>query len=420
MIKKNIPVFVSKSKTEKRDLLLSRLVSLYFVLALANYSLKTYFVHMPVIVSMINSVVMTVLVVTMFLSLMKVYKINKAIIQKSYLLFGFLLLVGCLINSSNGYPNDIILKENAVWNLGLWIPLGCSVCSIRDKNILYKELLRASYVMDIFLAFSFLTRQVYTEYGLVAYNMSYGTYILLPLLLHLNEFLKRKSKIVLIVLFLELFTLLVYGNRGGLLAIAFFIFTYFVLSNKSSKSTTIFIALSFAVIFIVLLSGEFLLGGLHSSLSSHGIQSRTLDMFFSGDITLSTERDELRAITLDMIKESPILGWGFGGEYYEVAKRFGSTTLGVSSYYNPHNGILQNLVEFGVVLGLIATFLLVKPLFGTRTVRNGTYKDLLMIFGSLAIISRLISAAGFFTHPEVAVFVYLYYFRNRFGKVDVS
>lgn len=420
MIKRNIPVFVSNSKIEKRDVLLSRMVSLYSVLVVANYSLKTYFNAMPTLVSIINSGIMAVLFAAMFLSLMKVYKINKAIIQKSYLLFGFLLLVGCLINSSNGYPNDIILKENAVWNLGLWIPLGCSVCSIRDKNILYKELLRSSYVMDIFLAFSFLTRQVYTEYGLVSYNMSYGTYILLPLLIHLNEFFQRKNKFVLVIFLLELFTLLIYGNRGGLLAIAFYIFTYFVLSNKSSKSTTIFIALSFAVIFIVLLSGEFLLGGLHSSLSSHGIQSRTLDMFFSGDITLSTERDELRAITLDMIKESPVLGWGFGGEYYEIAKRFGSTTLGVTSYYNPHNGVLQNLVEFGVVLGLIATFLLVKPLFGTRKVRNGAHKDLLMIFGSLAIISRLVSSAGFFIRPEVAMFLYLYYFRNRFGKVDVS
>lgn len=404
----------------KKDVFLSRMVSLYSVLVVANYSLKTYFNAIPSLVSIINTVVMAALVAAMFLSLIKVFKINKAIVLKSYFIFGLLLLVGCLINSSNGYPNDIIIKENAVWNLSLWIPLGCCVCSIRDKSVLYKELLRASYVMDVFLAFSFLTRQVYTEYGLVSYNMSYGTYILLPLLLHLNEFFKRRSKIVLIILLLELFTLLVYGNRGGLLAIAFFIFTYFVLSNKSSKSTSIFIAVSFVIVLVVVFLGEFILGGLYSSLSSHDIHSRTLDMFFSGDISLSTERDELRLISIEMIKESPILGWGFGGEYYEIAKRFGSTAFGIDSNYNPHNGVLQNLVEFGVVLGLIATILLVKPLFGTRKVSNGAHKDLLMIFGSLAIITRLVSAAGFFIRPEVAMFLYLYYCRNRFGKVDVS
>ena len=409
-----------KIKKSKEDLLLSRLASLYFVVMVANYSLKTYFKQMPNIVSMINTAMMGILVVAMFLSLIKVYKINKVVIQKSYIIFGLLLFLGCLINSSNGYPNDIIIKENAVWNLGLWIPLGCTVSAIYNKEILYKELLRASYVMALFLAFAFYTREVYTEYGQIAYNMSFGTYIILPLLFHLNEFIKRKNKIVGVIMILELFALLVYGNRGSLLAIAFFIFTYFVMSNKSSKSTSIFVAVSFFVVFVVLLAGEFLFEKLYSSLSSYGIQSRTLEMFFSGEISLSTERDELRAVTLDMIKDSPFLGWGFGGEYYEIAKRFGSTALGVNSNFNPHNGVLQNFVEFGVFLGLIATFFLIKPLFCTRKVRNGAHKDLLMIFGAQAIISKLISAAGFFTHPEVAVFVYLYYFRNRFGKVDVS
>lgn len=404
----------------KEDFLLSRLASLYFIVMVANYSLKTYFKQMPNIVSMINTVMMGILVVTMFSSLIKAFKGNKGIILNSYFLFGLLLLVGCLLNANNGYSNDVIIRENAVWNLGLWIPLGCTVVAINNKEILYKELLRASYVIDIFLAFAFFTREVYTEYGQIAYNMSFGTYIILPLLLHLNEFLKRKNKTAGVIMLFELFALLVYGNRGGLLSIAFFLLSYYVLSNRSTRAKSIFIVIGFVMILFVSIFGELLMSEANTILSAHGIQSRTLDLFFSGDISLSTERDELRIVTIEMIKESPFFGWGFGGEYYEIARRFSSISGGVNSSFNPHNGILQNFVEFGVILGFIASFLIVKPLFGVKKIPNSDYKDLLIIFASYAIIPKLVSAAGFFIHPEVAVFLYLYYFKKRSKKVIIS
>lgn len=400
----------------KEDFLLSRLASLYFIVMVANYSLKTYFKQMPNIVSMINTVMMGILVVTMFSSLIKVYKGNKGIILNSYFLFGLLLLVGCLLNANNGYSNDVIIRENAVWNLALWIPLGCIVCAIQDKTILYKHVFYASFIIDLFLAFSFFTREVYTEYGLVSYNMSFGTYSLLPILLHINEFLKTKNKILLILLLLELYAVLVYGNRGIFLSIAFFFFAYYVIANRNNRKSVFFVVTITLLFIILVFLGDYLL----DLIASANIESRTIQMLLSGNLAESTERDELRKITMDMIKESPIIGWGFGGEYYEIAKRYGGAITGVNSYFNPHNGILQNLVEFGIFLGMFATILLVVPLFKIRRIKEGALKDLLVIFGASAIIPKLISAAGFFTHPEVAVFVYLYYFRNRFGKVDVS
>ena len=404
-------------KSYKKDLFLSRLFALYFVIMVANYSLKTYFSYQPVIVSLINSIMMISLVAVMLMALIKSKKYVGKVIISSYVLWGILLLLGCLINANNGYSNDVLISENAVWNLGLWIPLGCTVSAIKDKDILYKELLRASYVMDLFLAFSFFTREVYTEYGQVAYNMSFGTYIILPILLHLNEFLNRKAKFILIILLFEFFALLSYGNRGGLLSVAFFFLSFYILSNRGSKATGVFVVLGFVAFLGVSVFGETLMASANTYLSSHGIQSRTFEMFFSGNISLSTEREELRLVTIEMIKESPLIGWGFGGEYYEIAKRFSLATSGVSSYFNPHNGILQNLVEFGIIIGLLASYFIVKPLFCIKKIKNGSYKDLLIVFGSYAVIPKLVSAAGFFVHPEVAVFLYLYYFRNHFKTI---
>ena len=404
------------TQSEKKDLFLSRIVSLYFVLIVANYSLKTFFRTQPGIVSLINTMIMSILVFMMLMALIKARKYVGKIMISSYCVFGILLLIGCLINSSNGFPNDLIIKENAVWNLGLWIPLGCAVCAINNKELLYKHLVYGSYIIDFFLALSFFTREVYTEYGQISYNMSYGTYCVLPVLLHINEFLKSKKKWVLLVLLFELYTLLLYGNRGVWLSIAFFFFSYYLLANRSLKKNTLFIVIGSIFFAIIFVFGDILLKYLMAS----GIESRTLYMFTSGELSVSTERDELRMITFDLIGESPLVGWGFGGEYYEIAKRYGGMLYGVTAYFNPHNGVLQNLVEFGVFLGSFATLLIILPLFKTRNVINGAHKDLLIIFGSCAVITKLVSSAGFFIHPEVAVFLYLYYFRNRFGKVDVS
>lgn len=407
---------IDYKQSGKKDFFLSRIVSLYFVLIVANYSLKTFFRTQPGIVSLINTMIMSILVFMMLMALRKARKYVGKIMISSYCIFGFLLLIGCLINSSNGFPNDLIIKENAVWTLGLWIPLGCAVCAIHNKEVLYKHLVYVSYIIDLFLALSFFTREVYTEYGQVSYNMSYGTYCVLPILLHINEFLKSKKKWILLVLFFELYTLLVYGNRGIWLSIAFYFFSNFILTNRNSEKKTVFIVVGVLAFTFMIIFGDIIFDYLVAS----GIESRTLSMFTSGEISLSAERDELRLITFDMIAESPIIGWGFGGEYYEIARRYGGMLYGVSAYFNPHNGVLQNLVEFGVFFGSLATFLILLPLFKTRTVVNGAHKDMLIIFGSCAVITKLVSSAGFFIHPEVAVFLYLYYFRNRFGKVDVS
>ena len=99
----------------------------------------------------------------------------------------------------------------------------------------------------------------------------------------------------------ELFALLVYGNRGGLLSIAFFLLSYYVLSNRSTRAKSIFIVIGFVMILFVSIFGELMMSEANTILSAHGIQSRTLDLFFSGDISLSTERDELRIVTIEMI-----------------------------------------------------------------------------------------------------------------------
>ena len=393
----------------QRDVFFSRVVALYFIIMIANYSLKSFFQSQPGMVSLIHLSMMSILIVSMLWGLIKAYNLIRSIVIKSYVIGLLFLLIGLILNYSHGYSSDVLLRENAVWLLGLWIPLGCTTCSIMDKGVLYKVLLRASYIMVFFLFFSFITRDVYQENGLVSYNMSYGTYCLLPFLLHLNEFIKSKKVVFFCLAAYELYTILIYGNRGVLLSIAFFVFLYFIFA-KNSKTKVIFMLLGFSLLSVAFVFGDTIL----DFVSSANINSRTIYMLTSGDIALSSERDELRLISLGMIKEHPILGWGFGGEYYEIAKRFGEGADAVSSAFNPHNGVIQNLVEFGLIMGSFVTFLIIKPLFKIRTVENGARKDLLIVFGSYAVVTRLVSAAGFFIHPDVAVFLYLYYFRNLF------
>ena len=170
--------------------------------------------------------------------------------------------------------------------------------------------------------------------------------------------------------------------------------------------------------FIMLSSIQTIASSLISILDMFGVQSRSIMMLAEGTISDTSGRDDIWAICFNMIEQHPILGWGLGGEYVNLAKVFGGVSASEASAtaFNPHNGLIQNFVCFGVFFGLIVNIIILIPLLNLNRYKDKCLHDMILVFTSAALVPMCISASGFFIRPEMALCLYLYYFGNKFKK----
>lgn len=98
-------------------------------------------------------------------------------------------------------------------------------------------------------------------------------------------------------------------------------------------------------------------------------------------------RWELYKSSIEMIRERPLLGWGFGG--------FRSPEKGYLVYLNkyPHNVILEIATEFGIIILLVVMALLLY-VFKAAYSRSPLYFSLLVLAFWLSLFSKDIASNG--------------------------
>lgn len=246
--------------------------------------------------------------------------------------------------------------------------------------------------------------------GEVEYNMFFGFHLDIPALFHISEYYRTKKKKVLAFYIFEALLLVVFANRGALIPlIVYFIIKFVFYGNKSAKDKVLNLIFISMVSAIMILFSNAIISLLNNFAGAIGVHSRTLALFESGEIRNPTGRDVLSDIAWNMIKEEPVLGWGFGGEYYEIARQLGQQTIGVTKYaFTPHNGILEFLISFGMFWGSIASLLFILPFFRHRVIKDYYTAVLILIWGSAVVAPSLISADGLLIKPGAAIFLFLY------------
>ena len=119
----------------KDDILFSNTICFYFVFIAGNYTLKTIFGN----IGTVNSIYYLSLAMLLFIimkSLSKLIDKHRRIVVNSFALFLSLFVISIISNSIENRPIDLIIKDVVLWNIGLWIPLGCCVYAIEDKHVL--------------------------------------------------------------------------------------------------------------------------------------------------------------------------------------------------------------------------------------------------------------------------------------------
>ncbi len=279
-----------------------------------------------------------------------------------------------------------LLLNNAVWALFICVPLGVYAYSIKNKEIFYNIFLKSSFVMVFILSFIFF----FPSEGSY-YNMSFSYALLVPTIFHLNEWFKNRKKIYLLISLIEITGIMVYGSRGALMSLAFFVILKFILSEKNliRKMGIIFLAL---IICSVLYFNFDKIGTiLLSYLAEKGYYSRSLTLLFSHRISYDSGRFEIFKYYFDLIAQKPFLGWGVLGGW--VKKGSG-----------PHNMIIEIMLAFGVISGSVITFILVLLHFRVFFVKDKSIRDLLAIYMSICIVLFFVSG-DFLQNPNFFIFL---------------
>ena len=392
---------------EKWDRRISFYIIFFFIISSLNSVIKLLIPLSESLWAIISISSGVLIVLPMLYCIRVVYGRAKNILLLSVLFFATIYILSILLSLLRNEPVDLILKGTAFLTFAWWIPIGVFAYSVTNKKILYEILLKGSYFISILLSIPF----IFFLMGLLpGYNMFFAYALILPLLLHINEYICTKKRVLLVVILLEFTAIVLFGSRGPLICLLIYLLSKLIDIKSLTKRILIF----FTIAFLALIGKQFMPIVVESAakiLLANEIQSRTINKLATGSISDNTNRTEIWSLTLDMISERPIFGWGLGGEYYTLGKRFGDHIIDNSS--TPHNGILQLWVNFGVFLGSGFILFIILPYFQIFKIKDYYLKSLLLIFFSIGVFPKLFISSGFFIAPEVAIYLFLYLFYKK-------
>lgn len=252
----------------------------------------------------------------------------------------------------------------------------CTIC-IKDITVINKVLKVISWSIVLIMAFYIYSYMKGLVVGNSEYNMSLSYGLLLP-----GLFLYSNKKIYSIIASIFLFLcILILGARGPMIAFLIFIAYDIVQSNKK-------------MIFPVAILAIIVIGGMSTIMEFFGrlgFQSRTLNMFATGDFSSSSGRDEIYNKMINVMWDHP----------------FGIGIFGDRVYLNGlycHNIFLEIALNFGLIVFLgILVYSIVK-FVKVYKASNKVYRNILVLFLVVGFIPLLISGS-YLTDYNLGLFI---------------
>lgn len=341
-----------------------------------------------------------------------IFPIPKSLYPKVSILFGIILVIFFVITISTVLKRSLIpflyseflwiiifatsylmgnaevslLLDNAFWTIVICVPLGVYAYSIKNKEVLYKLILKSSFVMTfiLFLMFFFPAQES-------DYNMSFSYALLVPTVFHINEWFENKKIKYLLVSIFEIVGIVIYGSRGALISIACLFIIKFILSDKNLIKKISTIGITLIILMGLYYNFDKIGANILGYLAKKGYYSRTLTLLFSNRISYDSGRFELFRHYFDLIIQKPFLGWGVLGGW--IGKGSG-----------PHNMIIELLLAFGVIVGGIITLILILLQFRVFFVKDKVTRNLIAIYMSICIVLFFVSG-DFLQKPNFFIFL---------------
>lgn len=187
-----------------------------------------------------------------------------------------------------------------------------------------------------------------------SYSLTFGYQVIFCCIVFVFFFLENKKWYDMIAAILSFVLVILEGSRGPLICLAVFLVLYLLAKGKELRKRkklqflTLIVILSLAVI----LFRDSLLSWLIDRIAALNIDSRTITMLLSGNLSSDNARGIIFDLCWDHIENQGF--WGMGP--------FGNRTFIVPKYYwgYPHNIVLELILDYGwmVAIGIIAAMVL--------------------------------------------------------------
>lgn len=247
-----------------------------------------------------------------------------------------------------------LTDEGFITEIIVSLPIYVITLAVRDFKSLYKAL-RITSIVVIICAIFYLNLQQDGEVEIEYMHFSYGISLSVMLLLIIS--LQNKNKIDILLSFIGVCIVLVSGARGAFLGLLIG-FIFYVLINIRLTVKSIIIALVMSVIIVVVSTNyTLLLNLLSDNLDSLHIPSRTVRLLIENKVGNASGRDDLFERALSEFYNNFVSGAGMTGD---------RSLLGSYS----HNLFTEILLEYGVILGVLLTIILLRILLIAFFTRN--------------------------------------------------
>lgn len=289
-----------------------------------------------------------------------------------------IFLVSALYGISflNGVPRDKILLYLPQSIYG--IILLSLAYDIKNLNTLYDWFAKDSIFISLI---SILI--IFVDKGSYAYNMHFSYILSLAMFFHVLEFVRHKKKINLLVAIMDLLLIILYGSRGPILCLIVFMALYFILGSKKTITKILFCIIAA----LLALNVEPLTLSFRNLMDGMGLKSRTISLLDQG-VGYVSGRDVVADEAVDLIQDNKIFGLGIAGEFRYM-----------ENY--PHNLVLDLLIHWGVILGVLMLIYLFYLVARAILISHDKSRFLMIVFVSYGLVTLFFSGTyltydGFF------------------------
>ncbi|MBU8906551.1 O-antigen ligase family protein [Desertibacillus haloalkaliphilus] len=314
-----------------------------------------------------------------------------------------------LINYSIFPENRLYLKELIFPVFFMSLPAFVYSMSLSEWNILKRVMKKASLIVFIFGA-TLGSLIISGSLSIGEYSMALSYYMLLPIVIYLDDFLEEFSFSALFFVVSSLLVILALGSRGAILCVVvFFVLKLIRSKSKLNFSRLLYKWITFGGILLLYLFLSYILEFAYNFLLNLGIKSRSIQLFLREDIHLSG-RDNIYQNVIREIMDNPLLGIGIGGDRL------------VSGRGYVHNIFLEILANYGIVLGGILLVVLLLLILKSLFVKDSHKYSMIIIWLSLGLIPLMVSSS-YLININFWIFLGLvlnYCFIKRNSKVELT
>lgn len=269
------------------------------------------------------------------------------------------------------------------------------ICISRFRD--WEKFRRIGYFFVIFGLTLFLVNAGYIVDSKINENYMSFSYNYLTFVIACYWMAIHKNNIFLWVLaVLSTFVIVIAGCRGAIVCVGVYIFCELLLNKKVHKILKALIILALVLVFFNL---ENIMVNLDDMLSEYGYESRTIELFFEGDMQNDSGRSKYSDAAVKVIENNPILGCGMAGSSYHLfVALHDMKPVGIVRQYS-HNLFLDIYMDYGILLGTVLIIWLLIQLVLAYIRSRGTYSQTVLFMLMAAILPKLMLSSTYVGEP---------------------